>query len=278
MSDSDRLKSDRIEAALEEALAGGSTRVLFELLDRASGMPGPRPRIEVLTAFGARIASLGAPGRELEEALFAAGKASLFYVAIMSLAARASKKGEKTALKALVDLGDETVKERRDAVIEGLALALAARGDEAARLVAPHADGYLHAFVALEALTKNRVLEKLSEAASVLDLLGDAFLRADEAPRSSDRTQGLRLLRQGFPAQIARAAVRFPEAVDFLRERAAWQRPDTREVIAETIDKLRKVLGEAEADRLRGALNDSAPVPRYAARIVQGTRKRSRGR
>jgi hypothetical protein len=96
-------------------------------------------------------------------------------------------------------------------VLDALTHVLAARGDEGARAVLPLADGFLHAFVALEALTSPRVLEKLSEPGSVLDLMSDAFTRADDSPRSADRSQGLRVLRLGLPRQILRAAVRFSE-------------------------------------------------------------------
>lgn len=274
----ERLKSDRIEAALNVALDGGPSAPLFDLLDRASGMPGPRPHTDVLKAFGARIAAERGRGEELAAALLAEKKTSLYYVGVMVLAERASRRGERAALAELMALADEEKKERRDAVLDALVIVLAARGDEGARLVLPLADGFLHAHVALEALTHARVLPKLSEASSLLDLLADAFQRSDDAPRSADRSQGLRLLRLGLPLQISRGAVRFSETIDWLKERLDWPRPETREVVGEAIRRLRKVLGEAEADRLRLEHEASAKAPRDPSRIVQGTRKRSRGR
>ncbi|NUP09309.1 MAG: hypothetical protein HOW73_24925 [Polyangiaceae bacterium] len=274
----ERLKSDRIEAALTTALEGGSTKLLFDLLDRASGMPGPRPHTDVLRAFGARIAAEKGAGEEILAELLESKKTSLFYVGVMVLAERAIKSGEKRALGQLMDLAEDERKERRDAITDALVIVLAARSDEGARVVRPLADGYLHAYVALEALTNARVLEKLSESDSVLGLMSDAFASADEAPRAADRSQGLRLLRLGFPKQIARASVRFADTADWLKERLDWPRPDTREVVAEAIRGLRKVLGEAEADRLRIELEGNAKPPRDPSRIVKGTRKRSRGR
>ncbi|MBK6515098.1 MAG: hypothetical protein IPG04_13485 [Polyangiaceae bacterium] len=274
----ERLKSDRIEAALTAALDGGPTEPLFDLLDRASGMPGPRPHTDVLRAFGARIAAERGRGEDLASALLEQKKTSLYYVGVMVLCERASRKGERQALEELMERADEEKKERRDAVLDALTHVLAARGDEGARAVLPLADGFLHAFVALEALTSPRVLEKLSEPGSVLDLMTDAFTRADDSPRSADRSQGLRVLRLGLPLQIVRAAVRFSETLDWLKERLAYPRPETREVIAETIRALRKIVGEAEADRLRLEHEGSAKPPRDPSRIVKGTRKRSRGR
>lgn len=274
----EKLRSDRIEAALAVALEGGRPDVFFDLVDRVSGMPGPRPHVDVLRAFGARIASQGKAGDALARQLLESDKLSLFYVGIMALAAQAAKKGDKRATERLVGLADEPVKERRDSVIDALCIVLAARGDEGAAAVAPHADGYLHAFVVLEALTAQRVLEKLTSSSSVLDVLGAAYAAADDAPRSADRSQGLRVLRQGIPAQVGRASVRFAEVVPWLRERLAWPRPDTREVAAACIRVLRKIVGEGEADRLRLELEGSAKAPRDPTRIVKGTRRRSKGR
>lgn len=274
----ERLKSDRIEAALVTALEGGPTRTLFELLDRASGMPGPRPHTDVLRAFGARIASEGKAGEALAEELLSSKKASLFYVGAMVLADKAARRGEKRALGALMDLADEPLKERRDAVLEGLVVVLASRADEGAEAIRPLADGFLHGFVALEALTSPRVLERLARAESVLGVMTDAFDRADEASRAADRAQGVRLLRQGFSAQIARSAVRFSETIDWLKDRLDRERPETREIVADAIKRLRKVLGEAQADRLRVELEGTAKPPRDPSRIVKGMRNRSRGR
>ena len=223
----ERLKSDRIEAALSAALDGGPTEPLFDLLDRASGMPGPRPHTDVLRAFGARIAAERGRGEDLASALLEQKKTSLYYVGVMVLCERASRKGERQALEELMERADEEKKDRRDAV---------------------------------------------------LDLMTDAFTRADDSPRSADRSQGLRVLRLGLPLQIVRAAVRFSETLDWLKERLAYPRPETREVIAETIRALRKIVGEAEADRLRLEHEGSAKPPRDPSRIVKGTRKRSRGR
>ncbi|MBL8744078.1 MAG: hypothetical protein JNK04_23385, partial [Myxococcales bacterium] len=262
------LKSDRIEAALAAALDGDSPNVFFDLVDRVSGMPGPRPHTDVLRAFGIRIASEGKTGAELRDAMLAQDKLSLIYVGTMALAAAAEKPNEKRCLKQLVDRADEVVKERRDAVIDGLVHVLAARGDEAALAIAPHADGYLHAFVALEALTTRKVLDRLSDAESLLGLLGDAFKLADEAPRAAGRSQGLRVLRAGLPAQIARASGRFRETMPWLEERLDMPRPETREVLATTVNLLRKHVGEAEADRLRARYDTGAKPPRDPTRKV----------
>ncbi len=272
------LSSERIEAALQRALDGEPAQHFFDLVDRASGLPGPRPNVDALRAFGARLAGEGKAGEPLLEEMLAHTKLSLVYVATMALATQASKPKDKRALTALMDLADHVEKPRRDAVRDGLVMLLVQRADEGAAALLPLCDGYLHAHVALDALTQRSVLDRLSRAESVLDLLSDAFSRADDAPRSADRSQGMRTLRAGLPDQIARTAARFREALPWIETRLTSERPETRQVIEETITKLRKQVGEAQADAMRLVFAGAAKPPRDPSRIVQGTRKRSRGR
>jgi hypothetical protein len=233
----------------------------------------------LLKSLGARIARGGAAGRELCDVLIAQKSLPLFTTGVFAIAADAANKATRQrGLGRLHDLADEPIKERRDIVVEALADLVATLGDEVAEKMVSFTDGFLHATVALEALTVERALARLSTPDALLARFAEAFDLADEAPRSADRAQGVRVLRERMPAQIARAVVRFGELVDFVEERAARERPETREVVAQTIAALRKVLGEAGADRLRETHASSAKPPRDPSRIVQGTRRRSRGR
>lgn len=272
------LRSERLEAALARALDDGETEPLFDQIDRVSGLPGPRPNVDVLFALGASVAAAGGRGDELARALLADKKLARYWVGLAALSARATRSGEKVALGELVDRADETDKERRDAVCACLGAAVTARGDDAVPLVRRRADGYLHAHVALEALTSPAALAAQKHGDELIGLFGEAFALSDESPRAAERSQGLRLLRQGLPAQLARALVRFSALHAFVSERTAVTRPESREIVALTIQALRKVLGEAEADRLRLALEGTAKAPRDPTRIVKGTRRRSRGR
>jgi hypothetical protein len=164
-------------------------------------------------------------------------------------------------------------------VVEGLRMRLAALGEAAVAELAAWTDGYLQAHVALEALADRALLDALPSPAGVLARLEEAFALADGSPRSSERTQGMRALRQGMPAQIAVFAARFPETLAWLAEKAASKRPETREVVAGAIKALRRsVISDVEASRLAALLATSAKPPRDPSRIVQGTRKRGRGR
>lgn len=276
----DLIKSQRIEAALARALATGETAELFEWLRRSSGLPGPRPNLDLARAVGTAVASAGKTGAPLARALVQSGDEYLVIVGAMCEGARLAQKVDADrALAALHELAGDERFLVRDGVVHALRTALAARGDEVVRALASFTDGYLHAHVALEALAEPTLLTSLHAEAEVLARLDEAFELADASPRAAERTQGLRTLRRGLPAQIRALASRFSDVLRWLEERTRASRPETREVVAEAIRSLRRSsLPQADADRLARALDASAPPARDAARIVQGTRKRSKGR
>jgi hypothetical protein len=122
-------------------------------------------------------------------------------------------------------------------------------------------------------------LTTLPTATTLLARLDEAFVLADASPRSAERTQGMRALRQGLPAQIAVFASRFPETLSWLETKTASTRPETREVVAGAIRTLRRtVIADVEAGRLSALLEASGKPRRDADRVVPGTRKRGRGR
>jgi hypothetical protein len=130
--------------------------------------------------------------------------------------------------------------------------------------------------VALEALSHPKVLRRVSSAGEILARFAEAFELADGAPRSADRAQGLRVLREGFPEQVARVVGRFPASISFIEERCDRERPETRAVVEEMIDALRDVVARARIDELRKSLESTAKPPRDPTRIVKGTRRRGR--
>src|SRR5271157_5901737 len=58
------IRNERIEAALGRALSGGDARELIELLGRFSGLPGPRPNMDLARAVGQALAE-GAGGERV---------------------------------------------------------------------------------------------------------------------------------------------------------------------------------------------------------------------
>jgi hypothetical protein len=273
------LRSERLEAALERALAG-SPEALLDALERSSGLPGPRPNLELARAVGAAIAQAGGRGEALVRRLEARGEEFPAMVAAHAHAARMAE-GKKDAGEALQRLAGDARRLVREGAVDALRAFLAARGEVGVSDLAAWTDGYLQAHVALDALSDRESLARLGAGAGseVIARLDEAFALADRSPRSAERLQGVRLLRQGLPAQIASIAGRFPEALQWLTAQAAAQRPETREVVAQAAAALRRAsFPDTEAARLAAALAASAPAPRDPTRIVQGTRKRSKGR
>ncbi len=301
------LRNPKIDAAIERAVQLGDPAELLALLDRSSGLPArrsggrapgpdlgpnaplPRVNMDLARAVGAAIADRGAPAEPLVRALCSSTEEYALIVAaqaLSALAARAGRpsraRGARGGLDPLDELGQLAEDPRRivrDGVVAALRAVIAARGDALVGELSSWTDGYLQAYVALEALAERTLLAGLSAGAEVVARLEEAFAVSDRSPRADERLQGLRLLRQGMPAQIAALAGRFPEVVRWLEEKTQVERPESRDVVAQAIAALRKgSFSDAEAARLAAALSASAPPPRYLARIVQGTRKRSKGR
>ncbi|WP_438035446.1 hypothetical protein [Sorangium sp. So ce204] len=311
------LRNPKIDAAIERAAQSGDPAELLALLDRSSGLPArrggvrapgpdlgpnaplPRVNLDLARAVGAAIADRGAPAERLVRALCATTEEYALIVAAQALASLAVQgaaraggagqapraggarrgKGGLDPLEALEELAEDPRRVVRDGVVAALRAVIAARGDAVVGELSSWTDGYLQAYVALEALAERTLLAGLSAGAEVVARLEEAFVLSDRSPRADERLQGLRLLRQGMPAQIAALAGRFPEVVRWLEEKTGAERPESRDVVAGAITALRKAsFSDAEVDRLSAALGATAPTPRYAARIVQGTRKRSKGR
>lgn len=292
------VRSERIDAALTSAIEGGasaaSMAALFDQLERASGLPEarwgssearrshplPRPNLELARAVGGAIARAGKRGEPVLKALIASPNE---YPKIVAAAALVERKlagfDARASMQALQDLAEDGRHLVRIGVVEALRSLLTERGDATLDELSAWMDGYLQAHVALEAIADRARLTALRSGEAVIARLDEAFALADLSPRAAERSQGLRLLRQELPRQITVFAARFPETLTWLLDRAEAKRPETREVVANAITALRKSsLSNADAARLDAVLASAAPPPRDPSRIVQGTRKRSKGR
>lgn len=274
------LKSSRLEAALEQALAHEKTDDLFDLLARASGLPGPRANMDLARAMGLSIAGHKGRADGLLRRMIATDQEFVRLIAAITLGARSIAGIDvKTALAGLQDLAGDARHAVRSGVVLALRLRITALGEAAVDELAAWTDGYLQAHVALEALAERSILDALPSAAPVIARLDEAFALADKSKRADERLQGVRTLRAGLPKQIVTFAARYPELIGWVEQAAGLKRPETREVVAEAIRLLRKAnLSDAEAKRLDALMTASAKPPRDPSRIVEGTRKRSKGR
>jgi hypothetical protein len=281
------IRSEKLAAALDRAVATGETADLFDLLGRGSGLPGPRPNLDLARAVGHAIARHEGRADRLLHELASTEQEFPRIVAAMAFAARSLAPAGKrrapawveTALADLQQLAEDPRHLVRIGIVEALRMRLSTLGEPAVDELAAWTDGYLQAHVALEALADRTLLTTLPSAAPVLARLEEAFMLADASPRSAERTQGMRTLRQGLPGQITVFAARYPEVLAWLEAKTASKRPETREVVAAAISALRRaVLSDLEAQRLSGLLAASGKPRRDADRVVHGTRKRGRGR
>lgn len=272
------VRNEKIVKLLDGVFDGADPAPLFDALVRLSGMPGPNPNLDLARAVGAAIAGRAGDGLALTDELLDQRHPYLVRVGLQALAARASDpKDPSGALKRLHDAADEIEKEARDAVIESLVDVVVARGDGVVDKLQSFTDGFLHAFVALEALTTRKALDAVRDGAAATARLDEAFNLADLSSRADERAQGVRLLREGLPKHIARLAGRFAEARAWLEAHFDVERPESRDVIGLALVALRKQgLPEADAERLTAAFEVHSPVRRDAARVVEGTRKRGR--
>lgn len=286
------LRSEKLKSLLSAAMlgepdaAGRDPDVLFDNeLDRVSGLPGPRPNLPLLKALGAEVGARGAEADAYVEVLCAARKMARVFIGFFALAHRATRGSERGARPhdpsavLLLEHAEDVQNERRMALVAALEDVLAARGEEALTLLLPHADGYLHLHVLLEAATTSRALQALKTETTLLAAVEAAYAMIVDAPRAAERSQGYRTLRDALPAQIARAEKRFVGLARWLQDKASTaENPQGRALLDETIKRLRPQVGDAGAAKLRATFEASAKPDRDAARIVAGTRKRSRGR
>jgi hypothetical protein len=272
------LKNPRLDAALEAALRGSPPGALFAEMERGSGLPGPRANADLAAAVAARVAAAGRRGDGLLRALLD-GPEFAVVVAVHAFAARwRAGVDAPGASQALQDLCEHQSAHVRAAIVDVVRARLGAGAAALSELDA-WLDGFLQAHTVLAALVDRETLAAMGagQGSEVIARLDTAFSLADSAPRAADRSQGLRTLRRDLPAQIAAVGRRWPdETMAWVEARSAAKHPETRAVLARTLELMRAQLAPAERARLAGALSASAKPPRDPSRIVQGTRRRGK--
>src|SRR4051812_49422230 len=117
------LKSARLEAALDRAVHTGEGAELFDLLARSSGLPGPRPNLDLARALGLSIGRHAGRADRLLRALLEADDEFAKIVAALSLAARSlAGVDPRGAMEQLSALAEDPRRHVRSGVIEALRL------------------------------------------------------------------------------------------------------------------------------------------------------------
>ena len=280
------LSSDVIRTALARFLRDGDRYVLTQLV-RFGNLPGPNPNEGLAMAFGDELLKHGqASDRMLRELLVderqapgQSGEAYLPYLGAHVAASRVNAGFDVTASWALLyELGGDARKVVRDGVVSGL-VRLGIEGDAEAllRQLAGWTNGFLQTAVAIEALTRRAVLEKLADPAPLIERFEEATNLAENAGRAQERSQGRRRLLEVLAQVLPEAAARHPAFLGWLTGRASTQHPEIRACFEQALLGLNKAgLMAADLDRLRAALDKAAPPRRDPKTYVGTTRGRGR--
>ena len=293
MAHSELIRNPALVAELQAAIQRRRYDGLFALLRRLSGLPGPRANDALAWIVGEEVARAGGAGDALIGELCAmspmrapAGSDSEFLpmVGAACLGARLAMAGGEEALpkvdtpilNQLRLLAEDPRHRVRDGVCRALAEASRTRGTAMAELLASWTDGYLSAAVALDVLTARTWLDRARSADAVLERLEEAFVLAESASRSDQRSQGYRLLIKGIGEVPVKLLDRFLQpTLTWLESKASTPDVALREALAELLAKARaRGHGVGALEKVHQALDESAPPRRDPKTYVGPTRKR----
>jgi hypothetical protein len=284
-----------LDGAIEAAVAGRPAD-LYRRLELASGLPGPRVNLPLAVDFAQASARLGPKVDTLayamanlppDEARGASTKEFLSVCGVLAVGARATSARESAVRDRALVLLEERADDPRFRVRDAVPLALAMLGskmeDDLAERVESWMDRYFHAAAVLRALAEPSWLETFpaESYAAPINLLHDAFLLAEGAPRSAARYPGHKALVDALGAAPKALAKRF--GMPMFDRLAIWaenvKMPELREVILANLDdsQLKKPFAN-EIRRIKGLVEGSKKPPRDPTRIVHGTRGRGKKR
>ncbi len=283
------------QAALTEALdkavqKNGDTAKLYDLLARASGLPGIRTNEGVVQAFAVECAARGPAAKVLVAKLVqisadvAAGNSAFEILPIVGVAAACAmaQDDEKLlpwAIGLLHGAADDLRYRVRDEVCASLARLGETYGDKVIPELAADEwmNGYFHAATVLAALGDRRFESKLSSPELTLDVLDQAFALAKNAERAAARYPGFKALLEVLAKTPAIVASRFGvPAFARLEVWATTKDPVLREIVEKNLHgKSAHRFAEAAA-KVKAVLERTTPERRDPKTYVGPTRGRGR--
>ncbi len=288
MKHDEGFRNEALSRALDGAVAG-KPLPLYDLLARASGLPGTRINRGILDAFSVECAARGKKVDRLVremiqlEADRAPGGTELEVLPVCGVYAVAARAvSEPTTRKAALGLLHDASDDFRFRVREAVPVALASIGqpigDTLLHEVGEWMDGFFHAAAVLLAIATPSWLGTLKEEALVLERLDQGFSLLRNATRASSRYPGYKALVDALLIAPREVAIRFgTPAFDQL---VAWTKekdPALRDLIHKAVESP-KITGRfsSEIVRVKAALKGTDPLPRDPTLKVQGTRGRGR--
>jgi hypothetical protein len=290
LSRTDKGEPDRLARTLEDAVRG-RPESLYDLLARGSHLPGTRMNTALADAFAQLVRARG-PQAEAVALVMASlpgdrapGATALEFLPVCGVLALAAcavgdVQGREPRLAVLHARADDLRFRVRDAVVLGLTRIGGAAGDALVTDTRTWMDGYFHAAAVLRALASEPWVATLHDAPNVVARFEDAFTLLGEAPRAAARWPGHKALVEAVGESLPAVAVRLGVPVfDMLTRWTEAKDPLLRDLVARAV-AAQKLAGRfgAEVERVRRALDSSAPAPRNPDHDVGPTRNRSKNR
>jgi hypothetical protein len=262
---------------------------LYALLARGSWLPGVRPNLPLAERFAQACVERGAISDDLVaeiatlDADHAPGATQLEFLPMCGVVAAGARGAADAScgprmLGTLLSAAEDLRWKVRAVVPVALARIGAARGEALLGDVSSWMSGFFPAAAVLLALTRNEWLPRIEGPDLLLSRLDEAFALARDAERSSERYPGYKALVLALGTTPGIVAARFGRPVfDHLVEWSRVKEPMLREAVAKSLEgsRLGRRFGD-EVDRVKKALEESAPVPRDPRAYVGPTRGRGR--
>ena len=285
-------RNEALGRALDKAVVTPTLetrRALFDLLCRASGLPGVHPNLGLVDAFAEECAHRGPPGEALAMKLVAltADEAPgddereilpMCGVAAVGALAIAHPERRQEFVAILHDRAEDFRYRVRDLIPGLLADIGASAGDQFLVELDGWMDGYFHAAAVLLALADTKFASRVTDEAVLASVLDRAFFLLRDAPRSAARYPGHKTLIEAVGKVPETLAMKFGAPI--FEVLAGWtivKDPDLRELVSKNLrsPRIRARYGP-EVARVQAALGATAPPLRDPTTYVGKTRGRGK--
>jgi hypothetical protein len=273
--------TDPLGVAIDAAISG-RVQALYEWLTRRSGLPGVRANAELVLAFASHVVTRGKRADSLARSLAtldpdrAPGGTALEILPMCGVAAIGAR---AAADPRVLSVAEDLRFRVRDEVPKALVRIGAVRGEELAGRVSGWMNGFFQAAAVLLALSDQAWLSTFGGEGALVLRMDEAFELARAADRSAERYPGYKALVVLSTAPGVFAARFGPPIFDRLVAYSSVKEPVLREAILKSVEggRLAKRFA-SDVERVRKALEASAPVRRDPRSFVGPTRGRGKRR
>jgi hypothetical protein len=282
-------RRQQLERHLAAALAGDSPMPLFELLARHGRLPAGPINAGLLEEWGAMTSDgddelerfLKQMG-ELDAELAQGGTAYEFLpvAAVLALGTRAARHPDRRdkLFRWLHGRADDLRYRVREAVIEALVRIGERSPEDLLHRSSSWMDGFFHGAAVLRALADDRVIDRVDDAALLVERVEAALALCDGANRSTSRYPGYKEVVATLEAVAPRLAKRFGAPVlRAFEAHAGSSKPEIRALVVKLAEATSHVGRQKEEARaMKKTLAATAKKPRDPRAEKGPTRQRSK--